>query len=840
MNALIAKTLSLWVRPSVLPSSPAALLQSKNSLNQSGQPARILYMLESGSRTDRAALEIVCKQHGLPSPAAGFRFGSVEFAESVDILKKRRRRLFGKTAHGMTTAIGALVQQAGEALESSAADCLIVPVSVYWGQEPNREDSFWKVYFSEHWEIAGRTRKFLITMVHGRHTLLRFSEPVSLREFVNNDTPPAVLERKLLRILRVHFRRRRRATLGPDLSHRRMLLEHVVADPDVRLVVGREAGDDNSRLENLSLKAAQCANEIAANMSYRTVRMMHWILQRLWTRLYQGVELSGLERLDAVVEGREIVYVPCHRSHIDYLLLSYILYINGYSLPHTAAGINLNIPFVGGILRRCGAFFLRRSFAGDKIYAAVFNTYLKELVQRGHALEYFIEGGRSRSGYLLPAKPGMLSMTVQAYLKEPVRPVCFVPVYFGYERLLEGRAFTNELAGGRKRKESLLGLLKAVRTLREDYGRVYVNFGQPLNLNDVLDAKLPDWRQLSDGFAQTSGTDTPALSEQPDYRDFMTCIGREILTNINSAASVTPLSLIAIVMLLAPGKTLVREELEFQAGKLHQLLSYLYPDSLVVLPQATPPEWVEHAFSLKFLQHAKDELGGLIRVTPRQITSLMYFRNNITHLLVLPSLIACALREHKSLNDAALQQLVAVAWPFLRAEFYLPGDDDDSELPLQNCLKAMSAVGLIVPVSNAAESVIWSRPRAGASESVPFIRLGDLLVPAIERYFLSASILSACHEGISQDQFETVFRQAAQRYAATEARDVNTLFSKPYYRMMIETLLESGAVRLQDDRLMATAKMGVLGQEVRKVLPDVARHAIVAATTSLAGSLATG
>ena len=61
-----------------------------------------------------------------------------------------------------------------------------------------------------------------------------------------------------------------------------------------------------------------------------------------------------------------------------------------------------------------------------------------QLLSRGYSIEYFVEGGRSRTGRLLAPKGGMLAMTVGSYVRNPKRPVVFMPVYFGYERLIEG------------------------------------------------------------------------------------------------------------------------------------------------------------------------------------------------------------------------------------------------------------------------------------------------------------------------------------------------------------------------------------------------------------------
>ena len=182
-----------------------------------------------------------------------------------------------------------------------------------------------------------------------------------------------------------------------------------------------------------------------------------WRCAALWTRLYDGIEFQHVDTLQQVAEGNEIVYVPCHRSHMDYLLLSYAIYQRGYAVPHIAAGLNLNLPIVGRFLRKGGAFFIRRSFRGNALYTVVFMKYLAAMMARGHSLEYFIEGGRSRTGRLRPPMTGMLSMTVRSYLREPRRPVVFVPVYFGYERIVEGPTYIGELSGRPKEKESILG-----------------------------------------------------------------------------------------------------------------------------------------------------------------------------------------------------------------------------------------------------------------------------------------------------------------------------------------------------------------------------------------------
>src|SRR5690606_18633546 len=201
-------------------------------------------------------------------------------------------------------------------------------------------------------------------------------------------------------------------------------------------------------------------------------------------------EVTGLDKVKALAGDHTLIYVPCHRSHIDYLLLSYVLYRDGLMPPHIAAGRNLDMPLVGPLLRRGGAFFLRRSFRDNRLYGAVFTEYLHRLLARGYPMEYFIEGGRSRSGRMLPPRPGMLAMTLRSFLRsqqEHAQPMVFVPIYIGYERILENASYQRELSGGRKRKETPLALIRTLGRLREPYGRVSVNIGEPLDIATFLD-----------------------------------------------------------------------------------------------------------------------------------------------------------------------------------------------------------------------------------------------------------------------------------------------------------------------------------------------------------------
>jgi glycerol-3-phosphate O-acyltransferase len=338
--------------------------------------------------------------------------------------------------------------------------------------------------------------------------------------------------------MRAEFRHMRTDTIGPDLSRRRAIIAQVLRTRAVRQAVRQEIRDTKRTRRDGLRMARRHALEIAANYSHVFIRFAERVLQRLLNRIYDGVEVTNAEYLDRLPPTCEIVYVPCHRSHVDYLLLSYVIYQRGYAVPYVAAGINLNLPVIGRFLRKGGGFFIRRSFRGSGLYPIVFMKYVDVMMNRGHPIEFFIEGGRSRTGRLLRPRTGMLTMTVRSYLRDTRRPVAYVPVYFGYDRLLEGETYIDELLGRPKAKESVGGLMRVIPQLRQELGRVHVAFGEPLLLDGVLDQVKQDWR------ADVGDENTrPAW-----FGDAVDAVAGEIMRRINAAAAVTPVNLLSVAL----------------------------------------------------------------------------------------------------------------------------------------------------------------------------------------------------------------------------------------------------------------------------------------------------
>ena len=804
---LAGKIFAIWARPAIQPDIPTDLITDPN--------AAICYVLETGGLADTLALERACKLHGMPSPSESFRCCGTREARRVVIMRPMKGLVFRRPSTQGSQRLRRLVAAA----DHQNQELLLIPVAIYWGRSPQKERSVFKLLFSENWDVAGRLRKFFATLFLGRNTLLRFSDALPLSSIVSEDLHADIAYRKVSRILRAHFRQRRAATVGPDLSHRRTLVNQVLHAPGVRKAIANEAGDDPKAGTKARKKARSYAFEIAADINYTTVRILEGALRWLWTRIYDGVELGHTQRLHEVARDKEVIYVPCHRSHFDYLLLGYILYEEGVHTPHIAAGINLNFPVVGPILRRGGAFFLRRSFKGNRLYAAVFDAYLDLILQRGHSIEYFVEGTRSRTGRLLQPKGGMLVMTVHSYVRSPKRPIVFVPIYFGYEKLIEGDSFISELGGAKKRKESLFGFVSSLNSLRERFGKVYVNIAEPIELDSVLERVQPDWRQ----YASKNGERPAWLSGVVDK------LGREIMSKINSAAAVTPISVLAFVLLATPKQKIGEAELKRQLRlNLDLMRRFRYSES-VTIPDSTPEEIIRHGEDLEVISRTSHPTGDVIHMAEATAVLMTYFRNNILHLLAVPASVACCFIQGRELEHAELQRLIRLIYPFMRKELCLKWDYADIDDVTTEAIEALLDLEILTRGRN---KKILVRPHAGSAKAYQLLMLGQSMVPMLQRFYLVIAILVQHGSGeLTRSRLEVLCQQSAERLSMIYGLHSPDFFNKSLFHDFIRMLQDLEVLRRNGDgRLEFDEDITSIGADARLVLGEEIRHSILSLT----------
>jgi glycerol-3-phosphate O-acyltransferase len=735
----------------------------------------LCYVLQDRHLSSLLVLDEEAQRLGLPSALApvGPEFPAGERAVFSVILN--RNPLSTRTAEPSAT----LAQMVGVLSKDAALDVQLLPVTVLWGRSPNSQDSLLKALFADAWASVGPLRQILIILLHGRQTRVSFGEPISLRRIVDGETDEGAAVRKANRFLRFYFRRMRESAIGPDLSHRRNLIRTIVASSDLQEAIAEESTRLGVSIAAAEHKAREFAWEIASDFSYPVIRAGQLVLERLWQRLYDGVEVHHGAELAKLAPGKGIVYLPNHRSHVDYLLLSYLVHAQGLAPPHIAAGANLNFPIVGPLLRRGGAFFLRRSFKGEPLYAAVFREYLHAMLEKGFPIAYFIEGGRSRSGRTLAPKGGLLGMTLESFMREHPRPLLMVPVYFGYEKVLEGDALVAELEGQPKKSESLGALVQVARNLRHEYGRVYVNFGAPLSVDEFLDRQAPGWHALQGDLQRDTA------------RRLTSSLGHEMAQRINATVVINPINLFAMAIVPSPRHALDERGLLQQIDWLQTIASRLPYSPDAVLAAQEPASVIAQALKLGFATRVANPLGDIIAVPDKQVATLNYLRNNVLHAFALPALVANLLVAMRDATAERVAEFAEGGLPFLRAELML------RYTPEEAIAESGRVVRLFVEIGLAREGPD-GRLRAAdrySSEHAALDLLARSLRHLLRRNYLTIALLTRGGAGaLKRERLEELMQLLTQRLSLLFEFAPPDFYERSTFASYIDTLLEAGLV----------------------------------------------
>ncbi|MGN0864011.1 MAG: glycerol-3-phosphate 1-O-acyltransferase PlsB [Stenotrophomonas koreensis] len=803
-----------------------------------GRP--VVYVLEDYGLSNALILDKACQDAGLPSaliPLPGDLLGrkrgylALSRRSSANPFNPLLAEKKAKRTH--SDSLSKLLQAHQR---DGSLDVRLVPVSIFVGRAPEKQTGWFAVLFSENWALVGRFRRLLSVLLNGRDTIVRFAAPVAVRETVAEGLDHERSVRKLQRVLRMHFRRIRESVIGPDLSTRRLLVDKVLAADPVREAIINQAKRDNSSPAEAWKKAHAYAWEIAADYSGPVVRSASFLLSHVWNRIYAGVLVHHLDKFKAAAPGHEVIYVPSHRSHMDYLLLSYLLYDRGIVPPHIAAGINLNLPVVGTLLRKGGAFFIRRSIRGNALYSAVFSEYVGQLMAGGYSIEYFIEGGRSRTGRLLKPKGGMIAMTVRGFLRQPRKPVLFQPIYIGYEKLMEGNSYLDELTGRPKEKESIWGLIWGIpKVLKSNYGQVVVNFGEPIALNDVLAQQAPEW----DGKPVPEDAKPAWLGGTVDH------LARVIQERVNGAADVNPINLLALALLSTPKHAMGEADLTAQIELSKKVLEEMpYSDRITVTPHS-PERIIGHAEEIGVLQRISHPLGDVLTVSGDNAVLLSYFRNNVLHLFTAAAWVACCFQNNRRMSRTALKRVGRRLYPFLQGELFLPWSEEEFAERIDHTISVFEREGLLQRVGEEDEDLLARS--SGQSDEVFRLRaIGHSLQQAFERYYITISVLVKNGPGtLGAAELEGLCQQAAQRLSLLYAPAAPEFFDKALFRGFIHKLRElklvwpdAGSKLLFDERLDAWAKDAkfILGRELRHTIERISPEASKPAVASEAAA----
>ncbi|MGV1719977.1 glycerol-3-phosphate 1-O-acyltransferase PlsB [Vibrio furnissii] len=759
-RSLLKLPLSVLVKGTVIPSNPIDDLEI--DINNP-----IVYALPFRSNVDLLTLQTHALQAGLPDPLEPLTIHGHTLKRYVFI--SSRPTLLQDDNQVPTDSIATFSEMLSLHQEDSELDVQVIPATVLWGRKPGKEGRE-RPYL----QALNGPQKAKAVFAAGRDCLVRFSPVVSLRYMADSHGTDASIAHKLARVARIHFSRQKLAASGPNLPQRHQLFQRLMNSPAIEKAIADEAAAKNISLEKARKEAHDMLDEIAADFSYSLVRKGDRILGWLWNRIYQGLNINNAATVRRLAQdGHEIVYVPCHRSHMDYLLLSYVLYHEGMVPPHIAAGINLNFFPAGPIFRRGGAFFIRRSFKGNKLYSTIFREYLAELFAKGYSVEYFSEGGRSRTGRLLQAKTGMLAMTIQAMLRGLNRPVTLVPVYIGYEHVMEVGTYAKELRGKRKEKENASLVLRTIRKLR-NFGQGYVNFGEPIPLNQFLNEQVPEWTQDIDAMgASKPQWMTPVVNK----------LATKMMTHINDAAAANAMTLCATALLASRQRALARDNLVKQIDCYLQLLRNVPYSNTYTVPSDSAESLVQHAESLDKFVVETDTMGDIISLDRNQSILMTYYRNNIIHLLALPSLIAQMLIRQQQMPVEQIQTCVAKVYPFLKQELFLSHDETQLDEVVMHYLAELQRQQLVTLDDGIAT--------INQAQTQVLMLLGRTISETLQRYAITLNLLVANPE-LGKSDLESKSQEIAQRLGRLHGINAPEFFDKGVFSSMFVTLKQQG------------------------------------------------
>ncbi|MGD2126332.1 MAG: 1-acyl-sn-glycerol-3-phosphate acyltransferase [Desulfobacteraceae bacterium] len=608
-------------------------------------------------------LSFLLKYGRLPNPyQTGFYRRAIQSGTTSLVFLIDPKRFVRKFVHAEKDHLQFLL----ETQRDMERPIFIVPQLVLYKKTPEKDYSTLGDVLFGFKDNPGIVRKTVLFFRHNRHALIDFGRPLDLKAYLETQPPERPLQEmasEIRNMLIESIDSQKRVILGPIMKSRHQLKEIVLMDERVREKIETMASAKGKTLSQLRKNAGDFFDEIAADYNIAYVHFFHKTLSWLWKKIFEGfdVDMAGLARVREWARRGPLIFVPSHKSHIDYLILNYILFEHHMHVPRIAAGQNLAFWPMGHVFRKVGAFFIRRSFRFKqaKLYVEVFNRYIKALLQEGHPIEFFIEGGRSRNGKLVLPKTGFLSILLQAHREGFCNDLIFVPTSIVYDRIIEERAYLKELGGDSKDEESLRQILKARRFLKKRYGKIYLRFGYPFSLNEYLS-------QLN-------------LSEPETLHK----LAYHLVHTINDVSLVTPLSLIATAILANHRKGFLFREL---VETVDTLLSFLKKDEVPMAATLSDPSTaVQETLSLlvgwKMVDLLEGEEGAedtfYYAEEDRKI-ELEYYKNSIIHFFIPYAFVATSLLSGK--EEVKSAEAISADCTFLknlfRNEFVFDEDED--------------------------------------------------------------------------------------------------------------------------------------------------------------------
>lgn len=582
------------------------------------------------------------------------------------------------------------------------------------------------------------------------------------------------------------------------------LKDIVLQSDQLHYVIKQLSKETGEVCEVIQEEASAILDEMAHLQQTSTVRFLAFCLTKVFKTIFQGIRVNeeGIQRLQQAIQEHPVVLLPSHRSYMDFLLMSYILFTYDLTLPVIAAGMDfMGMKFLGEMLRMSGAFFIRRSFGGDKLYWAVFSEYVKTMLRSGFApIEFFLEGTRSRTCKSLTPKLGLLNIVMEPFLKGEVFDVSFVPVSISYERILEENLYARELLGVPKPKESTSGLLKARKILSENYGKIHVYFGQPVSVRSLAHGRVnrAQYNLLPRHIPRRPSMEAQTLVNDVAYR---------VVRLQEENMVLTPWVLMALLLLQHQNQTkdpdmgmevdLLTKQTLWLRGLAQDYGAFLdWPDHL-------PPASVVSS-SLSLHKGLVGVSGGRVRLLEAEASpgsagpedrlfsravgmlACGCYRNQVLHVLLRPALLATAMRTASSSKKEVVYNCFSFLRNIFSNEFILcPGDTVQD---FEEACYLLVKTGVVQVLE---QDLLGTD---GGQNTLSF--LTAILQPFVQGYQLVCRYLcEEAGEGLTEKQFVPAFRSFAVKVILAGNLRCYEVLSSDLQKNALAALLRVGAVQ---------------------------------------------
>ena len=550
-------------------------------------------------------------------------------------------------------------------------DPLLVPVRVVW-TPPVRQGArslAWRDFLTlrDPRYPGPATGRLILARDRGRMRMA-LGEPARLSELrrawlaAGEEEP---LARFAARRALLALGRAEREIRGARYKVPRLIKQDILADAAFRKGLAGAARRAGIAPGQARSRARRYLKEIAAAHSPFVIDLVAAATRLLYRRGYEAINYdpAELEQVARLAARYPVAFLPSHRSNMDRLSLQYLLWENDHPPNHTAGGINMNFFPAGPVIRRAGVFFIRRTFRDNPVYKYVLRSYLHYLLEKRFSLEWYIEGGRSRTGKMLAPRYGLLGYAAEAVAAGKAEDVYLIPTAIGYDQIFEAGAYAAEQQGMAKQKENLAWMAAGVKRLRKRHGAIHLRFGEPLSLRRALGDPAP-----------AAG---PARNLAVQKTAFEVCV------RINRVTPVTPASLVTGTLLTAGTGGLSRSELAAALAELAEDATARRLPAAEPLTVLLTDRGVERVLEI-LAEHGLAETvrrppddRPVHRIAPGRHLAAAYYRNGVVHFFLARAaaelgLAAAASAPAGSDPPAVFREQVEKVRDLLKFDFFFP------------------------------------------------------------------------------------------------------------------------------------------------------------------------